>query len=101
GQRLLAPKDMRVASDLTLLTVRSAPSAACKSIGTELFLNRCAILAMFSSFLALTVLIHSSGGFGQSLPMPSSSRETHDSISPTIGTTISTLLSISLGSMSI
>ncbi len=51
--------------------------------------------------LALTVLIHSSGGFGQSLPMPSSSRETHDSISPTIGAAISTLLSISLGSMSI
>ena len=56
---------------------------------------------MFSSFFALTALVQSAGGGGQSPPMPSSSADTHEPMSPTTGATISTLLSISLGSMSI
>ena len=66
-----------------------------------LFIRRGAILATFSSRLAVTAPIQSAGGFGQLPPMPSSSAATHEPMSPTTGAAISTLLSISLGSMSI
>src|SRR5262249_59892081 len=50
---------------------------------------------------ALTADIHSAGGADQLLPMASSSAETQELMSPTSGATTATLLSISLGSMSI
>src|SRR5258707_5021669 len=56
---------------------------------------------MFSSLRALTADIQSAGGAGHVLPMASSSAETQEPMSPTNGATIATLLSISLGSMSI
>src|SRR6266852_4511711 len=56
---------------------------------------------MFSSRFELTALTQSAGGDGHLLPMPSSSAETQEPMSPTTGADISTLLSISLGSMSI
>src|SRR5258708_40324772 len=65
-----------------------------------LFIRRGAILATFSSRLALTALVHSAGGASHLLPMASSREATQEPISPTTGATISTLLSISLGSMS-
>ena len=83
------------------MTVRNAPSAPWKSIGDLLFVSRGAILAMFSSRLVLTALIQSAGGAGQLPPMPSSSAETQEPMSPTTGATISTFESISFGSMSI
>src|ERR1700719_4578389 len=46
-------------------------------------------------------LTQSEGGAGQSLPMFSSSADTQEPMSPTTGATMPTLLSISLGSMSI
>ena len=49
----------------------------------------------------LTASIQSAGGAGQLPPMPSSSAATHEPMSPTTGATISTLKSISFGSMSI
>ena len=56
---------------------------------------------MFSSrFLAIDGLIQSAGGAGQLPPMPASSADTHEPMSPTTGATISTLESISFGSMS-
>src|SRR6516162_8158521 len=56
---------------------------------------------MFSSFLLLTALVQSGGGATHLPPMPSSSAVTQEPISPTTGAAISTLESISLGSMSI
>src|SRR5512143_1842550 len=56
---------------------------------------------MFSSLFELTALIHSAGGVGHLPSMPASRAETQEPMSPTTGATISTLLSISLGSMSI
>src|SRR4030088_384408 len=56
---------------------------------------------MFSSFFDLTAPTHSAGGAGHLLPMPSSSADTQEPMSPTTGATISTFESISLGSMSI
>src|SRR2546421_10266813 len=56
---------------------------------------------MFSSLRALTAEIQSAGGADHLLPMASRSADTQEPISPTNGATISTLLSISLGSMSI
>src|SRR5438034_2454340 len=56
---------------------------------------------MFSSFFDLTAPTQSAGGGGHLLPMPSRSADTQEPTSPTSGAAISTLLSISLGSMSI
>src|SRR6266849_2190799 len=70
-------------------------------MGTELFISLGAILAMLSSLFDLTALIQSAGGAGHLPSMPSRRADTHEPISPTTGATISTLLSISLGSMSI
>ena len=97
---MLAPSLTRIASGRSLTMVRSAPSALWKSIGAVFFISRGAILATFSSRLALTALTQSAGVAGHLAPMPSSSADTHEPMSPTTGATISTLLSISLGSMS-
>src|SRR5258708_10891604 len=56
---------------------------------------------MFSSRFELMVPTQSAGADGQLLPMPSSSAATQEPTSPTTGATISTLESISLGSISI
>ncbi len=56
---------------------------------------------MLVSFFALIACVHSAGGCFQSSPMPRSSAATQEPISPTSGAAISTLLSISRGSMSI
>src|SRR5438034_10297942 len=56
---------------------------------------------MLSSRLVLTELSQSAGGAVQLLPMASSIALTQEPMSPTTGATISTLESISLGSMSI
>src|ERR687887_561106 len=64
-------------------------------------MSRDAILAIFSSLRALTAETQSAGGAGQLVPMPSTSADTQEPISPTSGATIATLLSISFGSMSI
>src|SRR5713101_6304027 len=56
---------------------------------------------MFSCFFELTAPTQSAGGGGHLLPMLASSADTQEPMSPTNGATISTLLSISLGSMSI
>src|SRR5258708_34718280 len=56
---------------------------------------------MFSSRFELMVPTQSAGADGQLLPMPSSSADTQEPMSPTTGATISTLESISLGSISI
>src|ERR1700727_3914325 len=64
-------------------------------------MRRGAILATFSSRLVETVLTQSAGPAVQLLPIAESSAETQEPISPTTGATISTLESISLGSMSI
>src|ERR1700721_1459417 len=61
---VLAPSLTRMASGRSLTTVRSAPSAPWKSIGAEFFIKRGAILAMFSSFLALTAPTQSAAGAG-------------------------------------
>src|SRR5687767_8257558 len=98
---VLAPSLTRIASGRSLMTVRSTPSAPWKSIGAEFFISLGAILAMFSSFFALTASIQSAGGDGHSPSMPRRRADTQEPISPTSGATISTLLSISLGSMSI
>src|SRR6516164_4671077 len=98
---VLAPSLTRIASGRSLMMVRSAPSALWKSIGAVFFMRRGAILAMFSSLRALTAEVQSAGGAGHLLPIASTSADTQDPISPTNGATIATLLSISLGSMSI
>ena len=67
----------------------------------EFFSSFCAILATFASFLAAIAPVHSTGGAGQDAPIPDSSASTQDAMSPTTGAAISTLLSISRGSMSI
>src|SRR5712692_3683209 len=69
-------------------------------MGTELFISLGAILAMLSSLFDLTAPVQSVGGAGHLPSMPSRRADTHEPISPTSGATISTLLSISLGSMS-
>jgi hypothetical protein len=66
-----------------------------------LFISRGAILATFSSRFLLTAPVQSDGGADQLAPIPASNAETHEPISPTTGATISTLESISFGSMSI
>ena len=66
-----------------------------------MFISRGAILATLSSRFLLTAPIQSAGGAGHLAPMPSSSADTQEPISPTTGATISTLESISFGSMSI
>ena len=56
---------------------------------------------MFASLRALMLPTQSAGGAGHLPSMPSRRADTQEPISPTTGATISTLLSISLGSMSI
>src|SRR5260370_37743158 len=70
-------------------------------MGAEFFISLGAILAMFSSLFALTAPVQSAGEAGHLLSMPSRRADTQEPISPTSGAVISTLLSISLGSMSI
>src|SRR5258708_13858428 len=70
-------------------------------MGDLLFISRGAIFAMFSSRFELMVPTQSAGADGQLLPIPSSSAATQEPTSPTTGATISTLESISLGSISI
>jgi len=70
-------------------------------MGADALVSFGAILAMFASFFAFTSRTQSAGGAGHCASMPSSSADTHEPISPTTGAVISTLLSISLGSMSI
>src|SRR2546423_3341255 len=70
-------------------------------MGDEFFISRGAILAMFSSFFDLTAAVQSAGGAGQLPPIAASSADTQEPMSPTSGAAIPTLLSISLGSMSI
>src|SRR5437763_12148370 len=70
-------------------------------MGDEFFISRGAILAMFSSFFDLTAAVQSAGGVGQLPPIAASSADTQEPMSPTSGAAIPTLLSISLGSMSI
>src|SRR3546814_1658177 len=62
---------------------------------------RVRIFVTWAAFFSLTVPVHSAGGGAHLSPMPSSSAETQEPISPTTGAAISTLLSISLGSISI
>jgi hypothetical protein len=66
-----------------------------------LFISLGAILAMLASTLSLIAPVHSVGGAGQSASMAPSRAVTQLPMSPTIGAAISTLLSISFGSMSI
>jgi len=66
-----------------------------------LFINRGAIFATFSSRLPAIAPIQSAGAAGHLSPMAESSAETQEPISPTTGAAISTLESISLGSISI
>src|SRR5687767_239088 len=99
--RVLAPSLTRMASGRSLMTVRSAPRALWKSIGDDVFASLDAILAMFASLRELISPTQSAGGAGHSLSMPSRRADTQEPISPTTGATIPTLLSISLGSMSI
>src|SRR4051794_41979616 len=56
---------------------------------------------MLSSRFELTAPTQSEGAAGQLVPMPERSAATQDPISPTSGAAISTLESISFGSMSI
>jgi len=63
-------------------------------------MSRGAILATFSSRLAVTAAAQSAGALLQPAAMPSSRAATHEPMSPTTGAAISTLLSISLGSIS-
>ena len=69
-------------------------------MGERLFIRRGAILAMLPSRLVRMVSSHSAGGLVQ-LVMPARRASTQEPMSPTTGAAISTLLSISRGSMSI
>ena len=98
---MLAPSLTSIASGRSLITSRNTRSALWKSIGLEFLPSLVAILAMLASFFSRIASVHAAGGGAQSLPMPSSNADTQEPISPTSGAAISTLLSISRGSMSI
>src|SRR5215475_7570689 len=70
-------------------------------MGELLFISRGAILVTFSSRFDVTVLIQSAGAAGQLPPIPCNRADTQEPMSPTTGAAISTLESISFGSMSI
>ena len=70
-------------------------------MGDGLSFNFSAILAMFLLLRANTSVIHSMEGFAKLVPIPADNACTQEPISPTNGAAIGTLLSISVGAISI
>ena len=98
--RVFAPSLTSTESGRSLIIFFKAPSAPWKSIGLLSFSSLGDILATLVSTLSFTSSVHSDGGLGHSSPIPSRSDLTQEPISPTTGAAISTLLSISFGSIS-
>ena len=96
-----APSLTSIASGFALMMSRTTFSALWKFIGTGSFANVSAILARFLFLRSAIAPSHSGPGFGQPEPMPSSRADTHEPISPISGASIGTLLSASVGEMSI
>src|SRR5262249_59444511 len=71
------------------------------SSGILVFIGGGPIWGTFSARFELPPLAQPAGGAAQLPPIPWTSAETHEPISPTTGAAISTLESISFGSMSI
>jgi oxalyl-CoA decarboxylase len=80
--------------------VRSAPSALWKSIGTVLLISLADIFSRFTSLRVWILAIQSAGTAGHLSPIALVMALKQDPISPTTGAAISTLLSISRGSIS-
>ena len=70
-------------------------------MGVGLFASVSAILAWLASRLLNTGPVQSAGALGQWLPMPATSAATQEPMSPTSGAAMATLLSISVGEISI
>ena len=99
--RVFAPSLTRMASGFSRITARTALKALWKFMGEGFFAKVSAILAWFLSRLSNTARVHSAGGAAQLGPMPASSASTQEPTSPTSGAAIGTLLSISVGAISI
>ena len=97
----LAPSLTRIASGFALTMSRTTLSALWKFIGVGFFASVSAILATFLFLRSAMAPSHSAGGLAQPAPMPASSADTHEPMSPTTGASMRTLLSASCGEMSI
>ena len=102
---VLAPSFTSMASGLALMISRTTFNALWKFIGVGSFAKASAILARFLFLRSVIALSHSAGGLAQPAPavasIPASNAETQEPISPTTGASIRTLLSISVGEISI
>ncbi len=96
----LAPSFTSIASGLALMISRTTFNALWKFIGDGSLASVSAILAMFFALRSLIAPVHSAGGFAQLDPMPATSADTAEPMSPTTGASIFTLLSASCGEMS-
>jgi hypothetical protein len=96
-----APSLTSIASGFALTMSRTTLSALWKFIGDGFFASVSAIFATLAVFFSWMAPVHSAGGFAQPAPMPESSAETQEPMSPTTGASMRTLLSASCGEMSI
>ena len=97
----LAPSLTSMASGLALTMSRTTLSALWKFIGDGFRASVSAIFAMFLVRRSAMASSHSAGGLAQFEPRPASSAETQEPMSPTKGASMRTLLSASVGEMSI
>ncbi len=97
----LAPSFTSIASGLALTMSRTTLSALWKFIGTGSLASVSAILATFLSRRSAMAVSHSAGGLAQFESMWPNSADTQEPMSPTSGAAIATLLSASVGEISI
>src|SRR6202521_2887416 len=97
----LAPSLTRMASGLALMMSRTTFSALWKFIGVGFLARVSANLATFLFLRSAMAPSQSAGALAQLGPMPASSANTQEPMSPTTGASMRTLLSASCGEMSI
>src|SRR5512132_1830953 len=76
-------------------------SALWKFIGDGFLASVSAIFVWFLSLRSAIAPVQSAGGLAQLEPMPATSADTHEPMSPITGAALGTLLSASVGEMSI
>jgi len=98
---VLAPSLTTMASGRALTASRMTLSALWKFIGEGRSASVAAIFDRFLSLRSAMAPVQSAGALTQLGPMPASSAATHEPTSPISGAEMATLLSISVGAMSI
>ena len=98
---VLAPSLTTIASGRALTASRMTASALWKFIGDGFSASVAAIFDRFLSLRSAIAPVQSAGALAQFESMPPSSADTQDPMSPISGAAMATLLSISVGAMSI